>query len=86
MTLGNSGAVAYFAPANGVNGTLSLRVVNGTGANAIEGLPGNPKQGDNGTFGVTGIVEFNSSAVLTVSYRSPDILTRRFPSLVQFAQ
>jgi hypothetical protein len=57
--------VAYFAPQNGINGTLSLRVVNDTG-NAIASLDNNPTQGTNGTFGVTGVVEFNSSAVLTV--------------------
>jgi hypothetical protein len=66
LITGNSGAVAYFAPKSGINGTLSLRVVNDTGSNAIEALPGNPTKGLNGTFGVTGIVEFNDSAVLTV--------------------
>jgi hypothetical protein len=65
LRIGNSGAVAYFAPSNGTNGTLSLRVVNDTG-NAIQPLPGNPAQGTNGTFGVTGIIEFNTSAILTV--------------------
>jgi len=42
-----------------------MRVVNDTG-NAISPLPGNPTQGTNGTFGVTGVIEFNDSAVLTV--------------------
>jgi hypothetical protein len=69
LNVGNSGAVTYFAPANGVNGTLSLKVVNSTG-NAIQPMSGNPTKGLNGTFGVTGIVEFNSSAILEVRYNS----------------
>ena len=64
--MGDSGAVAYFAPSNGVIGTLSMRVVNDTGNNAIDPLPGNPTEGTNGTFGVTGVIEFNYSAILTV--------------------
>jgi len=44
-----------------------MGVVNNTGSNAIEPLQGNPPEGTNGTFGVTGIIEFNDSAVLTVT-------------------
>jgi hypothetical protein len=42
-----------------------MRVVNDTG-NAIAPLDTNPTEGTNGTFGVTGVIEFNDSAVLTV--------------------
>ena len=73
--LGNSGVVAYFAPSNGINGTLSLRVVNDTGNDAIQALSTNPTEGTNGTFGVTGIIEFNDSAILTVHYLNLVILT-----------
>jgi hypothetical protein len=54
-------------------------VVNNTGSNAIEPLPGNPQEGTNGTFGVTGIVEFNDPAVLTVI--SVTILLTKVPIL-----
>ena len=66
---GNSGVVAFFAPKNGVNGTLSIELVNGTSGqilspvydvNTSSSISGNPQ------VGVTALVRFNSSAVLTV--------------------
>ena len=72
----------YFAPSSGVNGTLSLRVVNDTGSDAIEPLPENSTEGNNGTFGITGIVEFNDSAVLAVR-KHDDGADFRFPFSVR---
>ena len=67
---GNSGLVAYFAPENGINGTLSFRVVNDSSYGLpypISPMPTNPTAGVNGTFGLTGVVEFNSSANLVLA-------------------
>ncbi len=62
---GNSGVCAFFAPQNGVNGSLAIEVVNSTGAQALK-----PVYKTSGSrypsVGVSGIIRFNSSAVLTV--------------------
>jgi hypothetical protein len=42
-----------------------MRVVNDTG-NAIAPLDTNPTEGTNRTFSITGVIEFNDSAILTV--------------------
>lgn len=66
---GNSGVVAFFAPKNGVNGSLSMNLVNGTSGqiltpvydpNISSSISGNPQ------IGVSALVSFNSSAILTV--------------------
>jgi hypothetical protein len=66
---GNSGTVAFFAPQNGVNGSLGIEVVNGTTDQPLSPVydpdtsssaSGNPRAG------VSALVSFNSSAVLTV--------------------
>lgn len=66
---GDSGVVAFFAPSNGINGTLGMELVNGTADQPLQpvyvppnssSLTGNPK------VGITTLVNFNSSAVLTV--------------------
>lgn len=68
---GNSGVCTYFAPQNGVNGSLSIEVVNSTVGNPIAATYDNNtiSSDTNDTipfYGVTGTIRFNSSAVLTV--------------------
>ncbi|KAF3393900.1 hypothetical protein F1880_005226 [Penicillium rolfsii] len=64
---GDSGVCAYFAPQNGVNGTVSIEMVNST-----VGQPLGPVYvaGANSsappTVGVRGMLRFNASATLTV--------------------
>lgn len=66
---GNSGAVAFFAPQSGINGSLGIELVNGTSNQPLSGvsrsantssLTGSP------VVGVSTTVRFNSSAYLTV--------------------
>lgn len=65
---GNSGAALFFSPANGVNGTLGIRLVNSpSGAPLGSIYEPSRTQGLNDTVGVTTQIEFNSSAVLDLS-------------------
>ena len=65
---GNSGVVAFFAPQNGVNGTLGIEIENGTSGNALEPVYLPPPSGSNfPSVGVSGIFKLNDSAVLTLS-------------------
>lgn len=66
---GNSGVVAFFAPQNGVNGSLGIELVNGTSdqplspvynPNTSDSASGNPR------VGINALLRLNSSAVLTV--------------------
>lgn len=66
---GNSGAVAFFAPRNGVNGTLAIELVNGSATQPLSGvyepassesLTGYPR------VGISTLVRLNSSAILTL--------------------
>jgi len=66
---GNSGTVAFFAPRNGVNGSLGIELVNGTSdqplspvydSDTSNSTSGNPR------VGVSALIRFNSSATLTV--------------------
>lgn len=66
---GNSGLVAFFAPQNGVNGSLSIALANGSASQPLspvyepptaDSLSGNP------VVGIKTLVHFNSSATLTV--------------------
>ncbi|KAK4508256.1 hypothetical protein PRZ48_001994 [Zasmidium cellare] len=66
---GNSGVVGFFAPQNGVNGSLAIRLENGTsnfplhGAYvelAVDSLSGYP------FVGISTLINFNSSTILTV--------------------
>lgn len=63
---GNTGIAAYFAPANGVNGTLGITLINST-----VGSPLGPiyqcDNGSNATVGISTWIEFNSSAALSVA-------------------
>jgi hypothetical protein len=66
---GNSGTVAFFAPQNGVNGSLGIELVNGTADQPLspiyESNPSNSTS-DNARVGVSALITFNASAVLTV--------------------
>lgn len=87
---GNSGIVSFFAPQNGINGSLGIQLVNSTGSDQTlsgvyepansSSLTGNPQ------VGVRGVVEFNSSAVLQVAILGSIRTIRDFtegPSLLQ---
>lgn len=64
---GNSGVCTYYAPQNGVNGTLSIELVNSTIGNPLAPVY-NASTGSNPnpSVGVQGVLRFNSSATLTV--------------------
>ncbi|RFU24505.1 hypothetical protein B7463_g11833, partial [Scytalidium lignicola] len=71
---GNSGVAAWFAPENGVNGTLAIQVVNssiGEPLGAIYEVPtamgGDENRNGNASFGISTTIEFNSSATLTLA-------------------
>jgi hypothetical protein len=61
---GNSGVVVFFAPQNGVNGSLAINVENST--NTLLPIYKNT-DGDIPRVGVSGTIRFNSSAVLSVA-------------------
>ncbi|KAL4751931.1 hypothetical protein BDW72DRAFT_202672 [Aspergillus terricola var. indicus] len=66
---GNSGVCAFFAPQNGVNGSLSVSLVNSTAGAPLTAIHTEAPQNsaaDSPVVGVQGIVRFNTSAVLTV--------------------
>lgn len=67
---GNSGACAYFQPQNGINGTLTIKLINSTHGQSLQPVYAKTKGKGNNTanpyVGVSGIIRFNSSAVLTV--------------------
>ena len=66
---GNSGVCAFFAPQNGVNGSLSISLVNSTAGAPLTAIHAEPPENpatDSPIVGVQGIVRFNTSAVLTV--------------------
>jgi hypothetical protein len=63
---GNSGAVTFFAPSNGVNGSLSIELANSSIGNPI-GPVYKADGGGNSTVGVQAHFLLNSSAVLSVA-------------------
>jgi hypothetical protein len=63
---GNSGAILYFEPENGINGTLGIQMLNSS-IGAPLGAIYNDSEGGNATVGISGQLEFNSSAILTVA-------------------
>ncbi|KAK0914317.1 hypothetical protein LTR57_014009 [Friedmanniomyces endolithicus] len=66
---GNSGVLAYFSPQNGVNGSLGIELVNGTTDQPLSGsyTPANGSSlTSNPRVGISTLVRFNSSAILTV--------------------
>jgi hypothetical protein len=66
---GNSGTVAFFAPQNGVNGSLGIEVVNGTSDQPLSPVydpDTSSSASGNARVGVSALISFNSSAMLTV--------------------
>ena len=66
---GNSGVVSFFAPKNGVNGSLAIQLVNGSLDQPLHGVYEAPSANsltDVPKVGISTLVHFNSSAVLTV--------------------
>ena len=84
---GNSGVCAFFAPQSGVNGSLGIELMNSTSGGTL--VPVYKKS--NGTsgvpsVGVSGIISFNSSAILTIPILGGVRTIRDFtegPSLLQ---
>lgn len=64
---GNSGACAFFAPQNGINGTLSIELVNSTSKQSLEPIYRKPSGLDLPRVGVSGTIRLNSSASLSLS-------------------
>lgn len=62
---GNSGVAAYFAPENGVNGSLAIQVINSTSNTSL--MPIYNSNSGNSTVGISTQLMFNSSAVLKVA-------------------
>lgn len=66
---GNSGVVSFFAPQNAVNGSLGIELVNGTSDQPLSGVyqpASSSNTSDNPIVGVSTLVKFNSSAILSV--------------------
>lgn len=93
---GNSGVCAFFAPQNGVNGSLGIGLMNSTAGQALQSVY-KTSNGSSGypSVGVSGLLRLNSSAVLTVpilgSIRTirdftegPSILIPKIQDAIQF--
>ena len=63
---GNSGVCAFFEPQNGVNGTLSIQLVNSTTGQSLLPVYEETPRSEFPRVGVRGTIRFNSSASLTV--------------------
>ena len=63
---GNSGICAFFAPQNGINGSLGIELVNSTIGSPLASTYQAPAGSAVATVGVTGILSFNSSATLSI--------------------
>ncbi|KAF2503209.1 glycogen debranching enzyme [Lophium mytilinum] len=66
---GNSGVVAFFEPEDGKNGTLGIQLQNSTATGQTLDpvyLPTKNASSENPQVGVSGIINFNTSAILTV--------------------
>ena len=63
---GNSGVCAFFEPQNGVNGTLSIQLINSTSGQSLLPIYDEAPGSDFPRVGVKGIIRFNSSASLSV--------------------
>lgn len=63
---GNSGICAFFAPQNGVNGSLSIEIVNSSSRGLLQSYY-NDTAGRYPSVGVSGVIRFNVSAELTIS-------------------
>lgn len=63
---GNSGVCAFFEPQNGINGTLSIQLVNSTARQSLLPIYREVPSSDIPYVGVQGTIRFNSSAALAV--------------------
>ena len=63
---GNSGVCAFFAPQNGVNGSLRIELVNSTDGQALQPVSIGANGSQYPSVGVSGIIRFNASATLTI--------------------
>lgn len=83
---GNSGLVSFFAPTNGINGTLSITLMNSTVGSPLGPIYQPTIQGGNATVGISGEIGFNSSAMLTLAILGSIRTIRDFtegPSILQ---
>ena len=63
---GDSGVCAFFAPENGVNGSLAIELVNTTAGEPLQPVYFPADDSDYPKVGVSSTIRFNASAVLTV--------------------
>ena len=86
LPAGNSGFATYFAPQNGKNGTLAIALVNSTLGQPLTSVANTTAGTSPSIAGVSGVLSFNSSAVLTVPILGSVRTIRDFtegPSLLQ---
>ncbi|KAJ6036622.1 hypothetical protein N7540_000901 [Penicillium herquei] len=63
---GDSGACTFFAPQNGINGTLGIEFVNSTVGSPLAPAYNASSTGEYPSVGVQGVISFNSSAILSL--------------------
>lgn len=67
---GNSGACAYFEPSSGINGTLTIMLINSTNGESLQPVYAkNRGKGEHSTHpyvGISGTIRLNASAVLSI--------------------
>ncbi|RDW80949.1 glycogen debranching enzyme [Coleophoma crateriformis] len=91
---GNSGVVTYFAPENGINGSLGINLLNVTSDFPLQPIY---RPGENATNGISMQLQLNSSAVLPVAIlgsirtvrdftEGPSLLRSQIQSALQFSQ
>ncbi|PNS14725.1 hypothetical protein CAC42_1747 [Sphaceloma murrayae] len=83
---GNSGICAFFAPESGINGTLAIALRNSTVGSPLRGVYDDVGDADAAGVGVEGVIEFNSTTLLTVPILGSIRTIRDFtegPSLLQ---
>lgn len=64
---GNSGAVSYFAPANGINGSLTIELTNSSVGSPLGPVYKDAENNGNATVGIETQFTLNDSAVLSVA-------------------
>lgn len=64
---GNSGLVVYFEPTDGVNGTLTPRLVNSSSTGEVLDPIYRPSEHYDSLVGIAGSIDFNAPATLTVA-------------------
>jgi hypothetical protein len=63
---GNSGIVTFFAPENGINGTLGIQLLNSSIGSPLSPVYSDSNSG-NATVGISAQLKFNSTATLAVA-------------------